>query len=158
MVGTEDSVATGEFSPVSVVYQHYEDDNLEDFVAGAVAILDYDPEITRYDTIQLLLMLANSVECDADTLCYIVEAERLYKTARASSYLQPHEIASLDNLGEKLDQVMTLVYNPPDPKALEMEDSEVEGSDLSDSPSARSSSLGEDGIGEERREEGEDST
>ncbi|KAK4502969.1 hypothetical protein PRZ48_006396 [Zasmidium cellare] len=105
-----------EFPPLSVVYKYYEDDKLEDFISAATDMLEHDPSLDRYYTIQLLLLVANSVEDDADTLCYIVDAERLYKTARASSSLRPHEVENLDKLGKLLDRVGTLVYNPPRPK------------------------------------------
>jgi hypothetical protein len=92
------------------VYQRYDDDMLQKFVDAAGYLLDGGVGLNRYHTIQLLILLANSVENPADTRELSDRAQAKYR--KEQLYHQesdPDAISAIDVLGVKLDQVRKVV-------------------------------------------------
>jgi hypothetical protein len=92
------------------VYQLYDDDKLQGFVDTAELLLDEDAELSRYHTIQLLILLANSVENPVGTREYYDRAQTEYH--KVQLYHQESDlnaVRAIEVLGVKLDQVRTVV-------------------------------------------------
>ncbi|EME41567.1 hypothetical protein DOTSEDRAFT_73859 [Dothistroma septosporum NZE10] len=111
------------------VYQLYEDDKSEEFIDAAEILLDEDFELNRYHTIQLLILLANSVEDPADTREYYNRAQTEYRRARTYHQEEPDGMKQLDQLQIKLERVRNIVEAEAEKEAA-AEEAEVMGEEL----------------------------
>ncbi|KAK4499851.1 hypothetical protein PRZ48_008037 [Zasmidium cellare] len=109
-----------ELPSLASVYKLYDDDKLQDFVDGAETLLEEDVYLNRFHTIELLLLLANSVEDPSDTLDYYQRAESEYRMGRIYHH-NPDEVRLLDELGVKLERIR-LVVERERAEAMEEED------------------------------------
>jgi hypothetical protein len=133
MATYEDQEQDEELQPsLASVYQLYDDDTLQEFVDAAEILLDEDVKLNRYHTIQLLILLTNSVEDLADTRGYYDRAQTEYR--KAQLYHQesdPDEIRAIEVLGVKLDQMRAVVEAE---RAFEAGAPEVIGEDTIEEP------------------------
>jgi hypothetical protein len=84
------------------VYQLYDDDMLQQFVDAAAILLDEGVQLHCYDTIQLLIYLANSVEDPEDTREYYELARAEYRMAQLYHQESADEIRVVEELGVML--------------------------------------------------------
>jgi hypothetical protein len=91
------------------VYQLYDDDMLQQFVGAAGILLDEDVQLHRYDTIQLLIYLANSVKDPEDTREYYDLARAEYRMAQLYHQESAKEIRAVEELGVMLGQICAIV-------------------------------------------------
>jgi hypothetical protein len=137
MATYEDQEQDEELLPsLAFVYQLYDDDKLQGFVDAAELLPDEDVELNRYHTIQLLILLASSVEDPADTREYCDRAQAEYRKAQLYHQVSdPDDIRAIEVLGVKLDQVRAVVETE---RAFEAGAPEVIGEDtVEESPSCR---------------------
>ena len=80
-------------------------------------------QLTRFDTIQLLIYLANSVERLEDTREYYDLARAEYRMAQLRHQESANEIRDVRNLGTMLSQIRAVV----DAKRAEAEKAEEAG-------------------------------
>jgi hypothetical protein len=111
MATYEDQEQDEELQPsLASVHQLYDDDKLQGFVDAAELLLDEDVEFVRYHTIQLLILLANSVKDPADTREYYDRAQTEYRKVQLYHQTSdPDAISAIEVLGVKLDQVREVV-------------------------------------------------
>lgn len=91
------------------VYQLYNDDKLQQFVDAAETLLDESMQLARFDTIQLLIYLANSVEDSEDTHEYydLVGPNTAWRNFYHQEYAG--DIRAVEKLGTMLDQIRAVV-------------------------------------------------
>jgi hypothetical protein len=113
---------------LSSVYKLYRDNLLQEFVDAAEMLLDEDVKLIRFDTIHLLILLANSVEAPEETREYYNLARVQYRMAQLYHQESQDEIRAAEELGARLDRIREVVeveQAEEAERAVEAEEAEV---------------------------------
>jgi hypothetical protein len=94
---------------LSSVYKLYRDNLLQEFVDAAEMLLDENVKLTRFDTIHLLILLANLVEAPGETREYYNLARVQYCMAQLYSQKFQDEIRAVEEMGARLDRIRAVV-------------------------------------------------
>lgn len=94
---------------LAFVHKLYDDDMLQQFVDAAGILLDDDVQLTRFDTIQLLILLANSVEDPEDMRDDHDLAQAEYRMAQLYYQVSSDEFRAVHDLCAMLDRILAVV-------------------------------------------------